>query len=817
MSQPLGFSIRCPHCFEWTDWDSSPDRYVVDSEEEWKTILDGLRDNPDGFVHDKQLRCRRPLGECPAPFQAIICPDHLTAHRRAGEVPGWATRRAFQLCQNDHDTRFKHPSYCGLIFSTWPVPRQRHIELEKLLDLDLLSRMMAGISLEIAAPVTVYAAKYFERLKSVYWVPVEAYDQNTSHVPPHYNAFCRYCRSEFLRPILAQLTSTTEPAACPLPLASRCHLEEATCAQTRRDWNRCPVFIEERKRKCPCYQSDLKSISTLMDMWSRGRLKPDTHMFDQCWAGFGEITVPIIVHEHLVGMGITGQFLLDDSTLPNIDSLCDKNGALACHRDTIVKARAIYDSEARDESKAGYSNTNKLRIPRNDVHGYAERLRDNCRRIANVATAKYQNSRFRSEAIFKLELLGHTDMLLRHHKHAGQVVPHLLKRMREFWAFSAVHFMVWVKRTEELRLLAEADARGGRLSEANGSGITIGSFFAVEQPVTPEPVHCHLQDGSQHVNSWISQFLKTFLHYLRQHYSDEASNPPLSIQLVPTEGKVYVLALYRRDLNKVSPLRRTGGTEISSLCLQSLFDTNTEVIRRLELVTTLVRLDRIINSYIRGEIALSIVHDTTHPIIVSRDTAKGALDNKNVYTAERFISRLQRIYNHCEKALYSNAAVREFCRSGKLNKSFYSVNAVINECYLRYKDELANKQIVAEVMQGDIPLINMDIQLMTLVFVNLLENASKYLRSGQKVSITTVSDDDSDRPVVRIQDNGIGIPMEVINEVLCSDIITCDTRRVESKGLHICRAIIEDLHSGSLDIEHVESGGTLITIKLGDV
>ena len=47
--------------------------------------------------------------------------------------------------------------YCCLIFNSLPVLRPRYIELESLMDRELVSRLIAGMCVEIDAPLTFFA------------------------------------------------------------------------------------------------------------------------------------------------------------------------------------------------------------------------------------------------------------------------------------------------------------------------------------------------------------------------------------------------------------------------------------------------------------------------------------------------------------------------------------------------------------------------------------------------------------------------------------------------------------------------------------
>ena len=66
-----GFAIRCPHCFEWSDWPDQHPKDLVVTAEEQEEILKGLRDDPLKFSHDKMLHCKNGPGRCPCAFRRL--------------------------------------------------------------------------------------------------------------------------------------------------------------------------------------------------------------------------------------------------------------------------------------------------------------------------------------------------------------------------------------------------------------------------------------------------------------------------------------------------------------------------------------------------------------------------------------------------------------------------------------------------------------------------------------------------------------------------------------------------------------------------
>jgi hypothetical protein len=72
--------------------------------------------------------------------------------------------------------------------------------------------------------------------------------------------------------------------------------------------DRCLRWLEFRELYSPCYQSDLKIIEGVVSRFlDRDATSGRPHV-DNCWAGYCEIAFPIVIHGHLVGAVMTGQF-----------------------------------------------------------------------------------------------------------------------------------------------------------------------------------------------------------------------------------------------------------------------------------------------------------------------------------------------------------------------------------------------------------------------------------------------------------------------------------------------------------------------------
>ncbi|CAB1242447.1 Sensor histidine kinase [Ruminococcaceae bacterium BL-6] len=104
-----------------------------------------------------------------------------------------------------------------------------------------------------------------------------------------------------------------------------------------------------------------------------------------------------------------------------------------------------------------------------------------------------------------------------------------------------------------------------------------------------------------------------------------------------------------------------------------------------------------------------------------------------------------------------------------------------------------------------------DINRLRQVFVNIIDNALKYTKSGDTINVT--AEEKEGKIFVVISDNGCGIPAKDLPNVKKKFYKANQTVRGSGIGLALADEIMA-LHSGSLTIESQEGVGTSVTITI---
>jgi signal transduction histidine kinase len=137
---------------------------------------------------------------------------------------------------------------------------------------------------------------------------------------------------------------------------------------------------------------------------------------------------------------------------------------------------------------------------------------------------------------------------------------------------------------------------------------------------------------------------------------------------------------------------------------------------------------------------------------------------------------------------------------------------------LRFSDPIIKQEDISlSVKYSSIePCVNGDAEMLKQVLLNILLNAIQAMADGGHLGIETavspLCSEDSMRSVeVRISDTGIGITRDNLKKIF--DPFFSTRERGSGLGLAIVHNIVH-AHSGSIDVESRERGGTVFSITL---
>lgn len=147
-----------------------------------------------------------------------------------------------------------------------------------------------------------------------------------------------------------------------------------------------------------------------------------------------------------------------------------------------------------------------------------------------------------------------------------------------------------------------------------------------------------------------------------------------------------------------------------------------------------------------------------------------------------------------------------------LNMELTDIRSEFEDTVFMYGSRLAQDGITLEYLENDddIPEISCDPKRMRQVFLNILDNAAKH---GNGTPIQADIRFCDDMVTVCIRDFGPGIPEDELPLVKKKFYKGTSKARGSGIGLAVCDEIVQ-MHGGTLTLENVQEGGTLVTVQL---
>lgn len=156
------------------------------------------------------------------------------------------------------------------------------------------------------------------------------------------------------------------------------------------------------------------------------------------------------------------------------------------------------------------------------------------------------------------------------------------------------------------------------------------------------------------------------------------------------------------------------------------------------------------------------------------------------------------------------SSLNQFCRNDDKFSENCDIHSIIDHCLLMLQSRLKEKITVTKIycknahIQGNIGKLHQSM-------LNILKNAIDSIEDTGSISITTEAS--KKHIVIKITDNGCGIPEEHINKIFDPFFTTKDPDKGSGLGLSIAYTIINE-HKGEISLSSDINSGTTVIIKL---
>lgn len=212
------------------------------------------------------------------------------------------------------------------------------------------------------------------------------------------------------------------------------------------------------------------------------------------------------------------------------------------------------------------------------------------------------------------------------------------------------------------------------------------------------------------------------------------------------------------------------------------------------------KLKRISSLHMVGEMAASISHEIRNPLTTIRGFLQ-ILRNKNEYQADRVYFDTM-----IEEVTRANNIITEYLSLAQdkfIELSPHDLNAIIRTIYpLMQASANANNQSI-DLNLEEIPLIDLDEKEIRQLLHNLIRNGLEAMNEGQHLTLRTYAD--KQHVILSIQDQGTGIPSEIIKQLGTPFMTTKENGT--GLGLAVCYNIAKR-HNAIIQVDSGPAGTT---------
>jgi signal transduction histidine kinase len=148
----------------------------------------------------------------------------------------------------------------------------------------------------------------------------------------------------------------------------------------------------------------------------------------------------------------------------------------------------------------------------------------------------------------------------------------------------------------------------------------------------------------------------------------------------------------------------------------------------------------------------------------------------------------------------------------RLNVSRVFISELFENLLQLMQPTMLQKNIEMEVILKDPMLtVEADVSLVEQVLINLVVNAMEAVKEKEDARITLSGGvSNNSRAVLKVADNGTGMPAEVVDKIFIPFFSTKKTG--SGIGLSLCKQIMM-LHKGNIQVQSVEGEGTVFSLQ----
>ncbi len=147
-------------------------------------------------------------------------------------------------------------------------------------------------------------------------------------------------------------------------------------------------------------------------------------------------------------------------------------------------------------------------------------------------------------------------------------------------------------------------------------------------------------------------------------------------------------------------------------------------------------------------------------------------------------------------------------------EEWVDLNRVVTDMFSLIEDHRLFRNIDIEWdLALELPFVQGNRSQLEQLALNLIINAGEALNGQGRLTLRTFYDAENETVVLEVEDNGPGIPPEIIPHIFEPFFTTKTGGKGTGLGLAICHGIVKR-HSGKIEVESTPGKGTLFRVKL---
>jgi two-component system nitrogen regulation sensor histidine kinase NtrY len=313
--------------------------------------------------------------------------------------------------------------------------------------------------------------------------------------------------------------------------------------------------------------------------------------------------------------------------------------------------------------------------------------------------------------------------------------------------------------------------------------------------------------------SWINEAFKSLISipYLKTIHSLEKREPALYkdvVRLKPGDSKVLSITRDQQQVKMLvtASIMRSDEKMYKLIAFQNVSEALDETESKAWSKLLNVMTHEIMNS--------------VAPISSLADTLKNRLQSSEItenlegVDLEDISLGIDTIKRRSEGLLKFTESYRSLNKITKLDLDKILVRNMFENLASLMRPTLEKKNIELEIILRDPALgIEADINLLDQVMINLLVNAIEAVKDKEEPRITLSAEVQNNRTLVKVMDNGLGMPPELLDKIF---IPFFSTRKTGSGiGLSLCKQIML-LHKGNIQAQSTEGKGSAFILQFAN-